>query len=127
MVRALQPLLPTKPVPQMELYKGRGAFSTPICVKKERNVPASADQCFSTYSQSRQLPCAWHLVLKPTYLPLSHLFCWCETYFQNALPQLITWPKLHDEYTRHQWLKIPNNVVKLSRTLVNAWGEYFCY
>ena len=32
-------------------YKGRGAVSTPICGKKERNGPASADNGLSTDSQ----------------------------------------------------------------------------
>ena len=40
------------------------------------------------------------------------------------VPTDYMWPRLHDEYTRHLWLKISKNVVELSRTLVNAWGEY---
>ena len=49
----------------MELIKGRGALSTPICVKKERNAQGGADQGFS--SQPRQLPCARHPALHFCY------------------------------------------------------------
>ena len=43
---------------------------------------------------------------------------------KQIVPTDYMWPRLHDEYARHQWLKIQKNVVELSRTLVNAWGEY---
>ena len=55
-------------------------------------------------SQPRQPPCAWHFTPKPTHLPLSHPK-------QNLSSKQIVstgnmWPKLNDEYTCHQWLKI---------------------
>ena len=56
-----------------------------------RPFVSKGDKCSSQcqpglfYSQPRQLPCAWHPALKPTHLPLSHLFCKRKTYLQNGL------------------------------------------
>ena len=55
-----------------------------LCPFVSRNAQASANQGCSTASQG-----SCH-VLKPTHLPLSHLFCYRKTYLQNGLRQLIT-------------------------------------
>ena len=46
----------------------KGGVPETVCANKVRNGPASADQSFSTASQGFPM-------LKPTHLPLSHLFC----------------------------------------------------
>ena len=87
--------------------KGRGALSTPVCVKKERNGQATADQGFFVYSQPRQLPCAWLPKLK-THPPL-HIppFLLAQNLsLKRISPNDNMLPMLHDEYTCHQWLKL---------------------
>ena len=86
----------------------------PICVKKERNGPASVDQRFSSYSQSRQLPCVQHFMLKPTHLdPPIPPFLIVQNLFSKRIALTdYMWPKLHDEYTSHQWLKIQQMLLK---------------
>ena len=79
-------LLPTESCLQCQKWSPEKALSTPVCVKKERNGPASVNQGFSTASQGS---CHLHgtLCWNP---PVSHLICEWKTYLQNGLHQLIT-------------------------------------
>ena len=63
----------------------------PVCVKKERNGPASADQAF----------------LQPAKAPAMCTAPHAETCPPPPIPPQIgpsdnMWRKLHDKYTRHQ-------------------------
>ena len=81
-------------------YKGRGAFSTPICVKKDGL--ASDDQGFSTASQGSSHVHSMSWLCPPT-CPYP-TFLLAQTYLWFG--QLITHGQsCHDEYTHHQWLK----------------------
>ena len=43
---------------------------------------------------------------EPTHLPLSRLFLLAQNLSSKWIaPTDNMWPKLHNEYTRHQWLK----------------------
>ena len=104
MVRALRPMnaspdwkLPT--VSEMEpLKRQRSLIYAHLC-QGEKWPSRYRPRLF--YSQPRQLPCAWHPVLKLAHLPLSHLFCLRKWIVPTDNMQ----PNLHDEYTCHQWLK----------------------
>ena len=109
-VRALQPVnassnwkLPT--VPEMEpLKKQRSLFYTRLCQKGEKWPSQFWPRLF--YSQPNQLPCAHHPLLKHAHLPLSHLFLLAQNISSKQIvPTDNMRPKLHDKYTRHQWLK----------------------
>ena len=52
--------------------------STSICDTKMRS---SANRALITVSLPRQLPCVWHVVAIPTYLPLSYLFASAKPIF----------------------------------------------
>ena len=66
--------------------------------KKRRNSPAIANQDFCT---ARRTAVIVHDYACPP--PPIHPFFLVQNlqYLQNELHQLITWPKLHDEYTSH--------------------------
>ena len=76
----------------------------PVCVEKERNGLASADQGFSTASQGswhvHGTPC-WNLPISPypTFLLAQNLSS------KQIAPTDNMRPKLLEEYTHHQWLK----------------------
>ena len=69
----------------------------PVCVKKERIGPASADQNFSTASQGGYHVHGTLHVLKPAHLTLSNLFASAKTYLQNRFHHATDnmWPKFH--------------------------------
>ena len=75
-----------------------------VCVKKERNAQTSADQGFSTASQGSchvRGTCAETRPpppIRPFLLAQNLSLKWIA-------PTDNMRPKLHDKYTRHQWLK----------------------
>ena len=75
----------------------------PICVKK-RTGQAGADQGFSTASQG-----GWHvhgtLCWNPSTSPYPTFLLAQNLSSQWIAPIDNMQPKLHDEHTRHQWLK----------------------
>ena len=74
----------------------------PICVKKERNAQASADEGFFLQPAAMcTAPCA-ETRLPPPVLPflLSQ-----NLSSKQIVPTDNMRPKFHDKYTRHQWLK----------------------
>ena len=73
-----------------------------ICVKKERNGPASADQGFSTASQGRCYVHGPRTETRPP-LPIPPFLLAQNLSSKRIVPTDNMWPKLQDEYT--QWLK----------------------
>ena len=57
------------------------------------------------YSQPGKLPCAWHPVLKPAHLPYPTFLLVQNLSSKQIVPTDNVRPKLHDEYSNHQWLK----------------------
>ena len=105
-VRALQPVnaspewkQPT--VSEMEPIKRQRSLIYPICVKKERNGQAGANQGFSTASQGschvHGTP-YWNLPTPPIppFLLVQNLPS------KQIVPSDKMWSKLHDDYSRHQ-------------------------
>ena len=87
--------------------KGRGAVSTRVCAKKERNGPAGAGQSF--LKLARQPPCARHVMTMPANLPYPIFLLLVQNLSSKQIaPTDNMRPKFHDEYTRHQWLKGEN-------------------
>ena len=76
----------------------------PICVKKERNAQASADQGFSTASQGS---CHVHGTRAETRPPppIPPFLLVQNLSSKRIAPTDNMQPKFHDEYTRQQWLK----------------------
>ena len=64
----------------------KGAFSTPVCARKQTNGPPGIDQGFSTGSCNRRHALSARAVHPPTSSCPKR-----RTYFQNGLRQLITW------------------------------------
>ena len=105
MVRALWPLNASpdwklSTVPEMEPWKS--LIYTRLCQKGEKWPSQCQPRLF--YSQPRQLPSARHSVLKPACIPPILLV-------ENLSSKWIAptdnmQPKLHDEYTCHQLLKM---------------------
>ena len=84
--------------------KGRWAVSTPVCAKRERNGPASADQGLSIASQDSHMCMACHNYARPPP-PIPPFLLAQNLSSKQIAPTDNMRPKLHDEYTRHQWLK----------------------
>ena len=108
MVRALRPVNASldwklSTVLEMEAEEPY-IVSTPVCVKRERNGQASADQGFSTASQGS---CHVHGSSRWTHPPppIPPFLLAQNLSSKRIAPTDNMRPKLHDEYTRYQWLK----------------------
>ena len=79
-------------VPEMEPLQRQ---SLHLSVLKRREMV----QPVLTKAQPRQLPCPRHVVTMPAHLHIN------KPLFKTVAPTDNMRPKLHDKYTRHQWLK----------------------
>ena len=57
------------------------------------------------YSQPRQLPCAQQLKVNLLTSPYPAFFASTKPFLKWIAPTDNMQPKLHDKYTRNQWLK----------------------
>ena len=76
----------------------------PICVKKERNGQASADEAFLQPAKAASMCTALHAETRPPP-PILPFWLAQNLFSKQIVPTDNTRPKLHDEYTRHQWFK----------------------
>ena len=79
------------------------SLSTLVCIKRERNDPASANQGFLQPAKAAAMCTAPHAETRPpphpTFLLAQNLSSKQIVATDNVRP------KFHDEYTSHQWLQ----------------------
>ena len=98
----------------------KGAFSTPVCARKQTNFPPGIDQGFSTGSCNHRhaLSCTHPPPSVPPFLLVQNLSS------KQIAPTDSMWAKSDNAKGCHQLLKVENIVKGLKGTRLPRVGDY---